>query len=482
MRGLVDREAELQQLHSLLQAGEPRLALLSGRRRVGKTFLLTNAWSSEVAFYFCAANTSPDINRKELIEELSRWSGEELRPQDYPTWRAVFNLLLEVRAPEPIVLILDEFQYLANDEAGLAQVASELNAAWERRRPVRPLVLVLAGSAISMMEGLASGGAPLYGRFNFRKRLLPFDYWHTARMLHRLPARDAALAYAIFGGIPRYLAPIDQEQGLAQNVTRLLLAPEGEVRQLVESAIEQEEGLRDISSYRGILRAVANGRVQRNEIALYAGLSNDNALVQKLEKLIELGYLAEAGNFAAARTAPRRYRITDQAFRFHQRFVEPNMSLLQRSDPADVWTAIVAPQLDTYMGLEFERIAVQAYDRQPGNGGRPLVQQWSRWEGVDRSRKSLEIDLVAPLVDGRMLTGAVKWNRRPVSLKLHFDHLGMLERAALAGQGWAHDALSENAVFYYVSAAGFADGFEEVAAERGHEVICWSLEDLYAPG
>ncbi len=100
-RLLIDREQELAKLRELLREGRKQLVLLYGRRRVGKTFLLTNAWPSERTFYFTASATTPEQNRRQLITDLAQWSGQELRAADYQTWRTVFRLLLDVRAPEP---------------------------------------------------------------------------------------------------------------------------------------------------------------------------------------------------------------------------------------------------------------------------------------------------------------------------------------------------------------------------------------------
>lgn len=477
---LIDREGELRDLERLLRSGTPQLALLTGRRRVGKTFLLTHGWGGAPLFLFTAARTTGEINRRQLLEDLAGWSGEEIRVEDYPTWRAVFNLLLELRSPEPLVLVLDEFQYLADDAEGVASVASELNAAWERRRPPRPLLLVLSGSAVGTMEALAAGGGPLYGRFAWQHRLQPFGYWHAGQLAGFAEPRDRALAYGIFGGTPKYLAAVDPAVTLSENATRLLLAPTGEVRLLVETALDQEDGLRDVAKYRAILRAVAGGCTERNEIAQRTGLANDAALRDKLARLIELGYVETRANVDARPNEPVRYGIADAAFRFHQRFVEPATSMLERYPPERVWESSVAPHLDAYMGHEFERIAAQAYDRRSGALGLPLVEAWGRWEGVDRERRSLEVDLVASLAAGGVLTGAVKWERAPVGAKLHRDLMEMLRRAADAGRRWAHEALEPGAPILYVAAAGFAPGFGEAAEASGHPVTCWALDDLYA--
>ena len=477
---LIDRETELRELRSLADAGEPRLALLTGRRRVGKTFLLQSAWTDERAFFFTAARTSPALNRRQLLLDLARWSGESIEPEDHPTWRSVFGLLLDLRAPEPIVVVIDEFQYLADDERGLAAVASELNAAWERRRPPRPFLLVLSGSVVTTMEAVASGGAPLYGRFHWRGRLDPFDYAYAAEMTPFVSPRERVEAYAVYGGTPRYLAAVDPTASLADNVARLSLSPRGEVRQLVETSLDQEEGLREVAKYRAVLRAVASGQTQRNEIAQRTGLPNDAGLRDKLARLVDLGYLLTRANVDARPNVPVAYAVADPAVRFHHRFVEPHLAVLDRGDPRGVWAAHVAPRFDGVVGLEFERVATQAYDRLRRSRAYPLVERWGRWEGRDRDGASLEVDVVAPLADGRVMTGAVKWNARPLDVSLHFRHLTMLERAAAAGRAWAHAALLPDAPLLYVAAGGFEEGFVDVAGREGRPVVALDLEDLFS--
>ena len=244
---IVNREAELARLHALADAGGHRLALVTGRRRVGKTYLLANGWGDRAVFFFTASKTTSELNRRQLVEAVAVWTGEDVRPEDYPTWRTVFRLLLELRAPDPLVVVLDEFQYLGDDEAGAVEVASELNAVWEAPRPERSFLMVLSGSAVRTMGALASGGGPLYDRFQWQGKLRPFGYRHAAELAGVDDLRERALVYGVFGGTPRYLADIDPDQTVAENATRLLLDPGGEVRLLVETALEQEEGLRDVA-------------------------------------------------------------------------------------------------------------------------------------------------------------------------------------------------------------------------------------------
>ncbi len=491
---LVDRHDERRELTALVQRGKPALALVTGRRRVGKTFLLTHTWAAEHLFLFTAARTTSELNRQQLLHDLSAWHGDALDSADFPTWRTVFRLLVDIASaratsavPRPTVMVLDEFQYLAEGDAGVAAVASELNAVWEGRELKRaaggklPMLLVLAGSAVTTMEALAGGGSPLYGRFDCQQTLEPFTYWYAAELAAFRAPRDRALAYGVFGGTPRYLAAVDTRRSLAENATDLLLSPRGEVRMLVETALDQEEGLRDVSKYRAILRAVADGRTERNEIAQRTGLANDHGLREKLATLIRLGYLGERRNVDAKPNEAVRYEIADAAFRFYHRFVARNASLLERYAAAEVWASAVAGQLDAYMGFELERIAAQAYDRRAVHLGLPLVRRWGRWEGVDRLRRPLEIDIVSQLTDGRWMTGAVKWDHAPIGAAVHHDHIEMLRRAVDAGRAWAHEALDANAPLYYVAAGGFTAAFRRAVEASERRAILWSLEDVYAP-
>jgi len=88
---LIDREAEAAKLRSLLDRGKPALALVHGRRRVGKTFLLSRLWPTEQALYYSASSTAPAINRHALLEAAAHWSGQELLVEDHPTWRTVWR-------------------------------------------------------------------------------------------------------------------------------------------------------------------------------------------------------------------------------------------------------------------------------------------------------------------------------------------------------------------------------------------------------
>jgi uncharacterized protein len=478
---VIDREAETAALQRLAEAGSRKLALVYGRRRIGKTYLLNSLWPRERLLYFTASATSPAINRRVLIEEAALWSGEELRAEDYPTWRSVFKALFSLAPDRDLVMVLDEFQYLATDGAGLREVASELNAVWESRgERSGGLLLVLSGSEVATLESLNRGGAPLYGRLDATLQLQPFDYYDAAAMISDYDAADRIRGYSAFGGVPTYLRAIDTVRPLEDNIVDLLLSPRGEVRLQLETVLTQEEGLRDVVAYQGILGAVGLKRRTRGEIAAATGRALDSSLRRMIGQLVELGYLGEETGFEESPNQGLRYRIVDPALRFHHGLVLPNESAIASAGAATVWRERLAAQVfPTHVGGAFEDVVRQAYVRFAAERELPAVERWGRWDGQDRAGESIEVDLAARLLDGRMLTGSAKFRRRRTNASALHDHVDALHRLAASGRGWARDALAATSLLLFVSAAGYTQSFRRAAAAARQPVLAWDLGDLF---
>jgi len=476
---LIDRESERTALQQLAQQPGAGLGLLYGRRRVGKTYLLDRVWPESRLFYFLAADSTFRMNRLDLLRDLAAWSGRPLDPEDYPTWRTVFRLFVDLARDERLIVVLDEFQYLLGGED---DAASQLVAVWDREVGGAPLTLVLCGSEVSTMEQLREADQPLYGRFDWSHRLQPFDYFDAGRMLSGRPDREVAMAYGIFGGTPQYLDAIRPAERFSDAVCRTILAPGGSVRVQSENIVEQEKGIRKPAEYRAVLAAVARGRTERNEIAAAAGLESRNETVRHiLTRLQDLGLIWVERNFGAPSNAPLRYRISDNAVRFWYRFVETNRSLLAVGEAQDVWERKIEPELSTYMGKIFQGICREGFLRKHSQWGLPGPSEWARWEGQDRSRRSVEIDIVARLSDGQMLTGEIKWSSKAVTASVHTALLRDLEALAASGHGWANSALpeAEGARYIYFSAARFTRDFR--ALQTAHErILLVDLAELYA--
>lgn len=472
MKIFVDRRKELEELRALSRSEEPAIALLYGRRRVGKTYLLGKVWDNP--FYYLAADTTLETNRTDLLREMGQWSDMEIFPEDYPTWRSVFRLMTRIAQEGPQVFILDEFQYLLGRDS---DVVSQLTAVWDREMNDSSMLLVLCGSEVSTMEALQAGDSPLFGRLSWSSRLRPFDYFDSARMLPWLGLRESMYMYGALGGMPRYLSAVKRNEGLRESLCRILLSPRGEVHVQLQNLIAGEKGIRNAAEYDAVLRAVAAGSRELNEIASSAGLHDRTYVVRRVLEVMEnLNLIRRERNYGAGLKSPWRYRIADNALLFRHRFIEPNRSRLERNMIDSVWETSIKPLLDTYMGLIFEDAARQALLRFNAELGLPVLSTCSRWEGLDRNRRSIELDIVGLLETGEMLTGEVKWSSSSVDPDVHFQLLRNLEDLAASGQGWAKQALQ--GWFVYISAAGFSEYMVRLA-EENTRIVLISLEDMF---
>lgn len=481
---LVDRQREIRELRQLAAVSEPQMGLLYGRRRVGKTYLLQHAWDEETpVFYFLAGRVTSEQNRQDLLRQFAEWSGSEIHVDDYPNWRTTFRRLFEDARQRPMIVVLDEFQYLLGEtDAKSREVTSQLNAIWdgEIEKEQLNLTLILCGSEVRTMEGLGAGG-PLYGRISWRQRLEPFDYFDIATMISNRPLREKAYLYGIFGGIPEYLDALRDDESFDEAVIRVFLSPRGEVHFQLEHLLEQEQGLRNPRKYRAVLSAVASGCTSTNEIKQRAFSGGTNHRVRRILTVLEdLGLVRRERNFRAGKKAPWRNRIADPAVRFWYRLVHPNRSRLEAGGAAEVWRHQIEPQLDTYMGKFFEEMLRQAFVRHHRSWGLAAASEWARWEGTARTGRSIEIDIAAELETGDLLTGEIKWSSSPVDVDLHFEHRADIQSLADSGHRWAHEVLEAqgSAGHLYVSAAGFTDAFKR-RAKKTESMVLVDLEDLY---
>lgn len=81
----------------------------------------------------------------------------------------------------------------------------------------------------------------------------------------------------------------------------------------------------------------------------------------------------------------------------------------------------------------------------------------------------------------RVLTGAAKWNSKPLDARWRFHHLEAIDRLAASGIKWAHAAKEPSSPLRYLAAAGFTKQFLSAARSSRNEVYCWTLADVFKP-
>lgn len=399
---MIGRTEERERLARARDAA-PELVILRGRRRIGKSFLVTQTLSGDRTVYFQADQQPEGGHLRALGREAGRLvGGGELRFDD---WDAAFTFFGQQARAAPLVLALDEFQWLWDAQPAIDSILQRHWDQWERDRV--PIVVVLSGSALTLMESLLARDRPLYGRATYRPLLLPFDH-HLAAGFARpaLTAEERIRRFSVLGGTPQYQAwagDLTLDRVLRERILRV-----GEP--LYEEPLHllrEERAIRDPGSYFAVLQAIAAGATHHNEIANQAGVSTA-ALAKMLTRLIELGYveLREPAQPFAGKGRPR-YVIADPYFGFWFRFVMPNRSRIEAGRTEEVAVEIEA-RLDDLAGPVFEeccRTWARVYataDRFPPSeriGG-----YWTRTYDV-------EVDIVGTAGGAWTAVGSVKWGQ-----------------------------------------------------------------------
>lgn len=409
----VDRREELAFLNRLLtrkQPGPGQMALLYGRRRVGKTELLKHwARQSDIPYIYWAADKEPAVlQRRSFMATMLEMPEEQATAFD--SWPALWRWLAPRLAErtEKQILILDELSYAAAADPALL---SALQHAWDHHLQASNLILVLCGSQVTTMEALMQHQSPLFGRFTGQWQLQPLPFPSLREFFPRWAVEERVALYAIVGGVPAYLRWLDSDLSLVENIRQVILEP-GSIF-LAEPELLLHDELRDLSTYLAILRAISKGYHSLKEIS-------DDCLIGSSSLTFHLGKLQELRlverrlpvtlTAAQQRTSKQgRYHLSDPFFRFYFRFLFPHLSKL--TSPEEI-AAHIKNELRAFVGLAFEKLAQQWVVNQARAGRLPFAPEavGSHWS------RRVQVDVVAINHQSRqILLGECKWGEGPVN-------------------------------------------------------------------
>ena len=415
----VGRQRELDELARLLkdvQRGrrEDRgiAVALRGRRRVGKSRLATEliARAGLPSLYFQAARgANPTAELAAFAEAIasSTLPGAAVAAGNTPTTLTAALTLLAAALPDsgPSIVVIDEVPWLLE---GMPGGAGELQRVWDRLLAAKPVLLLLLGSDLAMMEKLRAVDQPFHGRSTelVLDVLTPRD---VAAMTGLAPF-DAFDAFLITGGLPlvaqEWEPGMTREDFLRESFTRSTSAL------VVSGARVLDAEFPEATYARAVLTAIG-GRGERTFTGIHnsiaGGSMSNSTLTANLRTLIAKRVVA-ADEPLSTRPAvkDRRWRVADPALRFWLAFVEPALGEVDRERP-DLAMARVERSYESWRGRAIEPVVRAALSRMLPDSEWPGVTEVGGWWPRTNSP---EIDLVgadrAPA--GRVaFVGAIKW-------------------------------------------------------------------------
>ena len=458
----VGREKELATLNRLYASDKFEFVVMYGRRRVGKTALISHFIQNKNAIYFMGVESNSQQNLDNLSRSLLEYVTGSVSDSSFRTYQAALEYVFQLAEKERLVLAVDEYPYVARAAKSLA---STLQLLIDKYKDKSKLMLILCGSSMSYMEDqVLAYKAPLYGRRTAQMKLLPFDFADTCKYFPRFSNEDKALAYGITGGTPQYLLQMDDRLSIEENIKNTFLNPTSSLYEEPENLLKQE--VREPALYNAIISAIAGGASKMSEISTKVG-EPTNICAAYLKNLLELGLIQKETPYGEKPSRKSIYMISDNMFRFWYRFIPDNASVISRG-AADLAYARIAPHLSEYMGNVFEEICKQYLWQLLLHGQSPVqFKDLGRWWGTDPTdKKQVEIDIMGEQDKDTALFGECKWTNEKVDI-------GILETLQVRSKLFHY----QNKHYYLFAKTGFTKGCRQKAAEM-ENVTLVTYEDI----
>ena len=362
MKKFYDREKEmgiLKEMQGQAYSDCSRFVVLTGRRRVGKTSLVTNLMQESATIapglYFFVGRKTETVLVRNFAEE-AREQLQEYIPDSITSFRELFRMLLEIASRRKFTLFIDEFQEFSNINSG---ILSDIQELWDRYKKNTNMCLVASGSIYRMMEKIFKDEEqPLFGRDDCTIKLQPFKTNVIREILHDYKAnytKDDLLAlWTLTGGVARYIELLMNNGCTSVKKMIHFVCANADSYFIDEGKkiLIQEFG-KQYGTYFSILGQIAGGEVTQSEIEKSLGMDSLGGQLKILEEKYNI--IRKKRPIGAKENSQTvRYEITDNFFRFWFRYIYKYSDLIEIQNMAELERRM-ASDYTTFSGIALER-------------------------------------------------------------------------------------------------------------------------------
>ena len=440
------RIRELRSLQELYDRDEFSFAVVYGRRRVGKSSLISEfiKRGDKKAIRFIAAEQTDIINREAFSQAVFSIYPESSAFGIFPTWETAFDYIVKQSKGEKLIVEIDEYPYIAKAHP---PISSELQRCVDSVLQHTDIMLILCGSSMTFMENKVLGyQSPLYGRRTAQYRLEPLDYYDSAEFFGDADKEDKLLGYAVTGGIPHYLKVISRAKNIKDGIEKEFFTKEGFMYEEPNNLLKEE--LRETAVYNAIISAIAGGATELNKISSKIK-EEDSKVAKYIRNLMTLRIVERDMPVFSKNERGGRYTIKDGMYRFWHRFVPSAASLIENGCH-NVYGKMAEPFISDFMEPVFETACRQYLMRLNIKDELPfLFNRIGRWWGGNPITKTeTEIDIIAAS-DEKAILGECKWTNKKAGTDIY---TGLRDKAAAVPQ------LKDRGVYFYLfSRSGFTE-------------------------
>lgn len=358
MQNIISRNRECAELQRCLESDRSEFVVVSGRRRIGKTYLVDKYFDYKYDFTFVGQHNTPAKTQiKDFMEAVERHSHSKQPKVD--NWHDAFKALARYLEDSPNkgkkVLFIDEMPWMDTQRSNFVMALENFWNGWANRR--NDIMLIATGSATSWMaDKISKNTGGLHARVTCNLHLSPFTLNEVEEYLRQRNCQwdryQILQCYMIFGGVPFYLSLLNVSNSLAQNVDRLIFSDgaqlHGEFDELYTALFPNAD------SYISVVKLLSQNKsgLTRKEISEISGI--EGAFLSKILRNLEQCDFITQMSYYGNKKRESLYRLTDYFTLFHFKFIDGNNS------KDDEWWSnhLDSRSISSWMGLSFELVCL----------------------------------------------------------------------------------------------------------------------------
>ena len=320
---IIGRKKEIAILRDAYESEYSEFVAVYGRRRVGKTFLVREAFDYNLTFQH--AGLAKSTMRKQLLAWKSSLADAGYKVGEF----------------------IPALEYFWNG--------------WASGR--KDVLLIICGSATSwIINKVIKNHGGLHNRVTHKVHLKQFTLNECQQYADNLKLgmtqRQILECYMIMGGVPFYWSFINRRLGLAQNIDSIFFdedaALKGEFDELYSSLFREPESYITIVTTLGMKKA----GMTREELAREGNLQENGKLTQALEDLEYCGFIRKYRQFGK-KVKGTVFQLTDFYTLFYFKYIQKN----ERGDKQFWSKSLNTPMHSIWCGLAFERVCLLHVDQ-----------------------------------------------------------------------------------------------------------------------
>lgn len=354
----VNRVKELNFLEDEYDSNRASFSVVYGRRRVGKTALLSQFIKNKNHIYLYITQSDLNSQLTSFTLQIKQFVDESISEHlSFKSFEDAIGFLATLKLEKRLVLVIDEYQYITTMDKSFS---SKLQKLWDEKLQYSNIYLILCGSVLSMMQSeVLNYSAPLYGRRTSQFHIKSVKFKHIVEFLPNLSRLEQMQVFSSFGTIPKYLNEYDQSISFMQNVEKKILNKNSYLYSEGNFLLKNE--ISDSSTYFSILESISKGNTKIGSIASTLSVTSTH-LTKYLKKLIDLDIVLKETPITETNPLKSkfgRYKIKDKFLNFWFYYIFKNYNYLEIEQTKAVLSEIDLNFNDRFVSFSFEEFVIE---------------------------------------------------------------------------------------------------------------------------